>query len=154
MGGLMAAHAGANDKALMAVALISAWNIGGEAAALKSASDRAEEIKSFADSMESLSACTPEALVAEAISHRTEWNLVSYADALATRPLLLITADDGNASDSQALAAAVRNAGGRRATEIHFPTDHPYSDHRIALQAAFVRWLETLASAKPQLRRD
>jgi len=148
MGGLMAAHVGATDKAIMAVALISAWNIGGEAAALRSASDRAQEVKSFAESMESLAGCTPESLVAEALAHQTEWNFVTYADALASRPLLLITSDDGNAPDSQALTAAVFKAGGKAITEVHFPTDHPYSDHRIALQAAFVRWLETLGAVK------
>jgi len=163
MGGLMAAHVGANDKAIIAVALISAWNIGGEAAALRSASDRAQEVKSFAESMESLAGCTPASLVAEAIAHQTEWNFVTYADALATRPLLMFarlvcklmivitwgTSDDGNAPDSQALTAAVFKAGGNAITEVHFPTDHPYSDHRIALQVAFIRWLETLAAAKP-----
>jgi pimeloyl-ACP methyl ester carboxylesterase len=149
MGGLMAAHAAANDKGIVAVALISAWNIGGEAAALTSASDRLQEVKSFSEDMESLAGCTPETLVADALAHQTDWNFVAYANALTTRPLLLITSDDGNAPDSQALAAAVRKAGGKAITEVHFPTDHPYSDHRIALQAAFVQWLETLDSAKP-----
>jgi pimeloyl-ACP methyl ester carboxylesterase len=149
MGGLMAAHAGANDKAIIAVGLISAWNVGGEVAALRSASDHAQEVKSFAESMESLTGCTPEELVAEALAHQTDWNFVTYANALTTRPLLLITSDGGNAPDSHALAAAVRKAGSEAITEVHFPTDHPYSDSRIALQAAFVRWLETLDSAKP-----
>jgi pimeloyl-ACP methyl ester carboxylesterase len=149
LGGLMAAHAGARDKGIMAVALISAWNLGGEVAALRSPADRAQEVKSFAESIESLTGCTPETLMAEALAHQTEWNFVDYANALTSRPLLLITSDDGNAPDSQALATAVRKAGGEGVTEDHFPTDHPYSDHRMALQVAFVRWLETLDSAKP-----
>jgi len=125
-----------------------AWNVGGEVAALKSASDRAQEVKSFAESIESLTGCTPEALTAEAIAHQTEWNFIAYADALASHPLLLITSDDGNAPDSRALATAARKAGDKGITEVHFPTDHPYSDHRIALQAALVRWLEALDAAK------
>ena len=149
MGGLMAAHAAANDQSIFAVALISAWNIGGEAGALKSDSDRAQEVKAFAESMESLTGCTPETLVADALAHQTEWNFIAYANALANRPLLFITSDDGNAPDSEALAAAVRKAGGKKVTQVHFPTDHPYSDHRIALEAAVIRWLETLDSAKP-----
>ena len=149
MGGIMAAHAAARDPSLIAVGMISAWNIGGEMAALKSPSDRAEEVKSFADSMESLAGCTPESLVAEAQAHQVEWDFVTYARALHTRPLLLVTSDDGNAPDSQALAVAVRQAGGQTVTEIHFATDHPYSDHRIALQAALVSWLATLDSAPP-----
>jgi pimeloyl-ACP methyl ester carboxylesterase len=144
MGGLMAAHAAAYDPSIVAVALISAWNLGGEAATLKTESDRAQEIKGLAENMESLTGCTPDSLMAEALAHPIAWNFVTYAPALATRPLLLITADDGNAPDSQALAAAVRQAGGSAVTEVHFPTDHPYSDHRIALQAAFIRWLEAL----------
>jgi acetyl esterase/lipase len=148
MGGLMAAHSAAHDQAIIAVALISAWNLGNETAALKSPSDRAQEVKDFADSMESLAGCTPEGLVTEAIAHQTEWNFVDYASALASRPLLLITADDDSAPDAQRLAVAVRKAGGHALAEIHFPTDHPYSDHRIALQAAFIRWLQSLDSAK------
>ncbi len=144
MGGLMAAHAGAHDQAILAVALISAWNLGGEMAALKSSSDRDEELKGFADSMESLAGCTPESLIAEAMAHRSDWNFVTYAPALASRPLLLITSDDGNGPDTQALAAAVHQAGSKTVTEVHFPTDHSYSDHRMALQAAFVLWLATL----------
>ena len=86
------------------------FSLGGEAAALSSASDRAQEVKSFAESMESLTGCTPEALTSEALAHQTEWNFVTYANALTSRPLLLITSDDGTAPDSQALAAAVRKA--------------------------------------------
>ena len=148
MGGLMAAHAAAKERTIIAVGLISAWNVGGEVAALRSASDRAQEVKAFAESMESLTGCTPETLVADALAHQDEGNFIAYADALANRPLLLITSDDGNAPDSQALAAAARKAGNKAITEVHFPTDHPYSDHRIALEAAFIRWLETLVSAK------
>jgi acetyl esterase/lipase len=144
MGGEMAAHCSANDKAIIGAALISAWNIGGEVAAVRTDADRSREIADFADDMESLVGCTPEGLLSEAVAHKSEWNFISYAEALASRPLLVVTSDDGNAPDSSALAAAIRKAGGTVVTEVHFPTDHPFSDHRIALQAALVRWLETL----------
>jgi len=149
MGGLMAAHSCVHDNAIIGAVLISAWNIGGEVAAVKTDADHSQEIASFADSMESLVGCTPEGLFSEAVAHKSEWNFVTYAEALASRPLLVVTSDDGNAPDSDALVAAIGKAGGTAVTEIHFPTDHPYSDHRIALQAAVVRWLETLEPAKP-----
>jgi 5-enolpyruvylshikimate-3-phosphate synthase len=28
-------------------------------------------------------------------------------------------------------------------------TDHPFSDHRIAMQAAIVNWLEAITKARP-----
>jgi uncharacterized protein len=149
MGGLMAAHSCANDKAIIGAILISAWNIGGEVAAVKTDADHTQEIAALADSMESLAGCTPEGLFSEAVAHKSEWNFITYAEALASRPLLVVTSDDGNAPDSDALLAAMGKAGGTATTEVHFPTDHPYSDHRIALQAAVVRWLETLEPAKP-----
>jgi acetyl esterase/lipase len=149
MGGLMAAHSCANDRAVIGAVLISAWNIGGEVAAVKTDADRSQEIASFADSMESLVGCTPEGLFSEAVAHKSEWNFITYAEALASRPLLVVTSDDGNAPDSDALVAAMGKARGMAVTEVHFPADHPYSDHRIALQAAVVRWLETLEPAKP-----
>jgi len=149
MGGLMAAHSCMRDKSIIGAILISAWNVGGEVAAVKTDADRSQEIASFADSMESLVGCTPEGLFSEAMAHRSEWNFTAYAEALASRPLLVVTSDDGNAPDSDALVAAIRKVGGTAVTEIHFPTDHPYSDHRIALQAAVVRWLETLEPENP-----
>jgi hypothetical protein len=99
--------------------------------------------------MESLSGCTPAGLTAEMIAHQAEWNFISFAPALKNRPLLLTTADDGNTPDAEALLAAVRKAGGRTISEVYFATDHSYSDDRIGLAAAFVRWLQTLALAQP-----
>jgi hypothetical protein len=59
---------------------------------------------------------------------------------LKTRPVLIVTSDDGLAPGSAKLAAALR-AGGGAVSEIHFPTDHSYSDHRIALESAVLDWL-------------
>jgi uncharacterized protein len=148
MGGLMAAHSCANDKAIIGAVLISAWNIGGEVADVKTGAQQSQEIASFADSMESLVGCTPGELFSEAVAHKSEWNFITYAESLASRPLLVVTSDDGNAPDSYALMSAMGKAGAKAVTEVHFPTDHLYSDHRIALQAAVIRWLEALEPAK------
>jgi hypothetical protein len=39
----------------------------------------------------------------------------------------------------------VRARGNRNVTTVHFATDHSYSDKRIALESAVIRWLETMA---------
>jgi 5-enolpyruvylshikimate-3-phosphate synthase len=36
-----------------------------------------------------------------------------------------------------------------KVTEQHMHTDHPFSDHRIAMQAAIVNWLEAITKARP-----
>ncbi len=96
MGGFMAAHAGANDKTLIGVAMISAWNIGAKAALAKSDSDRAKLAASMAGDLDGLAGCTAASLTADALSHQAEWNFIDYAGALATHPLLLISSNDGN----------------------------------------------------------
>jgi len=61
---------------------------------------------------------------------------------------LVLTSDDGRADQSGALAKTVQAAGGTRLTIDHVATDHSWSDHRIALQARVVTWLQGLV-AKP-----
>jgi hypothetical protein len=73
----------------------------------------------------------------EALAHTADWDFVTWAPQLANRPALLVTADDGSWADSHRLAAGLRDVA-----EIHMATDHPFSDHRIALESEVVGWLE------------
>ena len=70
------------------------------------------------------------------------------APGLTQVPMLVLTSDDGLASQSDVLTKAVKAAGGTKMTADHIATDHSWSDHRIALQAKVVTWLQGLA-AKP-----
>ncbi len=97
-----------------------------------------------AEGLAPLSGCTPEGLARELIAHGAEWDLNGYAGALMTRPLLVVSSDDGLAKADQALVDALRTKGAKRVTSLHFPTDHSYSDHRIALSAAVIEWLGTV----------
>jgi hypothetical protein len=65
------------------------------------------------------------------------------AAKLATRPMLVITSDDGLAPQNDALVEALHRTGNKRVNSTHMATDHSYSDHRIALQQTV---LEALAS--------
>ncbi len=67
---------------------------------------------------------------------------MDYTPALKTRPVLIITANDGLTPDNVRLGKALQGAGAKDVSEIHMETDHPYSDHRIALEAAIVTWLQ------------
>ncbi|HTP70234.1 MAG TPA: alpha/beta fold hydrolase [Dongiaceae bacterium] len=136
MGGFLALYTAARNSEVGGVAAIAAWNLGpsslrAPSTTFKSASPR-------------LAGSTAEGLRKEANDHSVEWNYVGYAEALKSRALLVLEAKDGNTGDNQALAEAARKAGGTHVTEILADTDHVFSDHRIALQAAVLTWLESM----------
>ena len=143
MGGMAASIVGRDNPGLIGVGMISAADfgaIGGGAIP----GGKAGLTNFMSENMESLAGVTPAMLADEAISHAKTWEFVEYAPGLAKHKLLLVTSDDGLAKASDALAAAVRKQGGKAVTEVHLATDHSYSGSRIALEAAVLRWLETL----------
>ena len=52
--------------------------------------------------------------------------------------------DDGLAQENDAFAAALRKAGDTHVATQHFATDHAYSDKRIELSQAVLKWLAGL----------
>ncbi len=148
MGGFMAAYSGAQDPGIRAVALISAANFGGMAAAARSHNEAAapKDIATHlaAEGMAPLAGCTPDSLAHELLDHGAEWNISSLGPKLAPRPVLIVTSDDGSEPSSAALAEGLDKAGDHAVTKIHMPTDHPYSDHRIELEKTVLDWLTKL----------
>ena len=94
--------------------------------------------------MAPLAGCTPESLAKEVIANADAWNIPSLAPALAARPMLVITSDDGFTPSNDAFVAALHKAGATRVTTLHLATDHSYSDKRIALQTAVLAFLASL----------
>jgi len=148
MGGFMASYAAAQDTAIQAIGMISAWDIGREGlAAVKSGNEEAA-VKPLAASLAEnglapLAGCTAESLAREILANRSKWEFVDYAGRLAPRPVLITTSDDGLAPSEEALAEALRKAGDANVKLVHMATDHGYSDHRIALETAVIEWLES-----------
>ena len=140
MGGFMAAYTAAHDPGVYALCMLAAWNIG--PTILRSADNgRADNYK---NSSPRLAGTTPEGLMAEAKSNALKWNYVDYADALKSRPVLVIESKDRNREDNHAMLEALRTAGNTLVVEKYMETDHSFSDHRIALQAAILEWLQSL----------
>jgi len=151
MGGYMVASAAAHDPKIAGVIMISAWNIGASfppdsAGATEIAKAKQSGAESFAaeNDVVPLAGCTAESLIDEAYRHRKEWNFDSFAPALASRPVLVLTSNDGLGPADHAFVAALQKAGSTRGTEIHFETDHAYSGQRIALATAVLNWLAKL----------
>jgi pimeloyl-ACP methyl ester carboxylesterase len=134
MGGFAVASAGAHNPRVAAVVMISAWNIAGPFATFVQGQTK--------NDLAPLAGCTAETLGHEVFQSRATLNFLSFASALASRPVTIITSDDGLTPDNDKLLSALEKAGDRHAKGLHIATDHSYSDHRIALQQAVLDALE------------
>jgi pimeloyl-ACP methyl ester carboxylesterase len=143
MGAFAAAQYAATHNDAAAVLLIDAWNVGADGVSVRGdEAKRAELVAQFDDLGNSLVGADAQSLANE-VEHSPEaWNLLTLAPALKRYPVLLVWADRGIADQNQTLAAAIRKAGAKQLTTTHFPSDHAFSDHRIALSRAVVAWLE------------
>ena len=145
MGGYMAVSATAHHPKIRAAVLISAASLGHRFAGLK-AEDKDKAVALYESKVNPvdllpLANTTAAALGAEVFDHREEWDFLTLAPALGKRPVLLITADDGTGPNSEALFQALQQAGNTQSAHIQIKTDHPFSDHRIALETDIVNWL-------------
>jgi pimeloyl-ACP methyl ester carboxylesterase len=134
MGGFLVSYVAAHDPDIAGVAMISAWNLG--ASMSRPPDERRSE--TFRTASPRLAGTTPDGLMSEARQNAAKWNYLDYVGALKTRPVLIVESHDGNVSDNKALAEALRKAGDPQVAE----ADHVYSDHRMALQAAVLDWLQ------------
>jgi len=146
MGGFASAAHARTDERLLGVVLIDAWNAGvtGEEMSRVSGAARATlAAKNFDDLGNSLQGATASSIADELAAHRTDWNCMSWSKDLTRRPLLVIGAAQALGEDNRLLAEAVGRAGGK-VTAVTLPSDHSFQDHRIALAARVVNWLESL----------
>jgi pimeloyl-ACP methyl ester carboxylesterase len=144
MGGFMAARASA-DADVLGTALIDAWDIAAERATLADPAQRQALIdQELAGDMPPLAGTSIDAILAEIEAGEHSLSLRALLPALARRPLLVIGARRGGGAASADYVARARAVGGRAVTGLTMDTDHSFSDHRIALAAALVEWLESL----------
>jgi pimeloyl-ACP methyl ester carboxylesterase len=153
MGGMVAAHVGALDKNIWAVALISAADMAGRTKVPDSisAEDRKKVQAKVAATLEGeglapLAGCTAQGLAAELMAHADEWKLAGNAVRLSSHPVLVITSDDGLAPFNDELFAGLQAAGDTEAKEVHIATDHSYNSKRIELEQAVLDGLNYLTN--------
>jgi len=137
MGGWMALATGAADAKVRGVIAVSAADMPGQAGDGVTKYGATAVIKGCVptvnDAFAALAGDTPEAACKELIDHAAQWSFSNDVKGLATRPVFLITSDDGYGPSAEALAKALRAAGSTQVHEDHLATDHSYSDKRIAL---------------------
>jgi pimeloyl-ACP methyl ester carboxylesterase len=146
MGGFASAAHARSDAGLLGVVLIDAWNVGATGDKLSKATGikrAALAYKEFDDLGNSLHGATPTSIAEEIVAHRADWNYLSWATELTRRPLLVIGASRALGEENRQLAEAVTGAGGK-VTAVTLPSDHSFQDHRIALAAEVINWLQKL----------
>jgi len=154
MGGFMAASASAaRPSAVAGTILIDAWNIGGDPRF--SMLDEKVLADNLSPDTAPLAGTSPEALIAEVERDKAKLDLAALSRTIAERPVLMIGAERGIGRMTTALAAAARQAHPDTVTEVQYPTDHSFSDSRIALESQVLRWLArfdpTIAPTGPAL---
>ena len=142
MGGATAFMAAAGATGLDGLILLDAWNIADGTS--KGAISREELVRGFDDFGNSLRGATPESVADEVIAKRNQWDLPANASRLRDLPILTVTAKYGGAAENVRTTTSLRARGNLRVTAIEMDTDHPYSDHRMALAAAVTGWLQQL----------
>jgi pimeloyl-ACP methyl ester carboxylesterase len=139
MGGWVVVHTAARDHHLMGAVLISAADVGKQGEM-----PRDRVLALLADCMGPLAGVTPENMADEMQALSRKFRFENAASNLTQMPLLLLTADDGFAPDSNALVHTIQELGGQDVTVIHASTDHNWSDHRIVLESIIINWLDRL----------
>jgi pimeloyl-ACP methyl ester carboxylesterase len=79
------------------------------------------------------------ALVAEVKANAERWDVLAYAPKLRERRVLLV--GSSNRSEHDSLVTALGGPQAQGLTAHWWPTDHSFSDRRIALARAIVDWL-------------
>jgi dienelactone hydrolase len=95
-GGFLAGYEGSHDPDIIAIGIISATNLGRINFDPK---ERDSRLKRWQTQLHPVHGATASDLFAEAERHAKEWDYVQWADALRTRPVLLVEADDQNHTD-------------------------------------------------------
>ena len=142
MGGWVAVETTAHDKGLLGTVIISAGDLGNAGVGAKVA--RAQIVGFMESNREALAGVTGETMTDELAAHGAEWTFATAAPKLTHSRLLVLYGDDFVTADSVKLLAAIKAAGGDMVQSAHVPTDHSWSDHRIALEALVINWLQSL----------
>jgi len=150
MGGMMAASAVAGDSRVVGAFLIDPWDIAHDAKTLadpaKLAAFKRDEL---AGDMPPLAGTTEDALIAEIMSASPRINLAATMPKLADRPLTIVYAEFGvGDAEKHRIEIAARAAHPKRLELTTWPTDHPFSDRRIALASALVAWLHQFEAGR------
>lgn len=139
MGGWVTVMTAAHDHALAGAILISAADMG-----QLGKMEHTKLVAEMADNMEALAGVTAESMANEDAQNARAFGFANAIPGLKDVPMLILSANDGLAPQTDALIQAIRAEGGHNIKAIHAPTDHSWSDRRIFLESTVINWLTAL----------
>ncbi len=152
-GGYVAACALAKTPGILGTALIAPWDISYDHEAwgkLPPAQGIEAGKAAFDDIDGRLTGADAASLTKDILRDGSQFDLSAFSAALAAKPLFLATATHDDPDDQAiGLLAALKRQPNASMTKAVMDTDHPFNDHRIALEIAVLRWLTTLPGAAP-----
>jgi pimeloyl-ACP methyl ester carboxylesterase len=148
MGGFMAAEAAAAEPRVAGLFLIDPWDPAQTVAALATPQGEAGWKAEVAGDLPPLSGASYESLTAEIKGDTQKFDLGRKLVGYGRRPLTIIGAERGIGAMARKVGADAQSANPNTRLMV-WPTDHSFSDKRIALADALVRFL---AGVAPTLR--
>lgn len=144
MGGFMAADAAAAEPRVAGLFLIDPWDPSQTAATLDTPAVEAAWKAEVAGDLPPLSGATYDSLTAEIRGNSEKFDLGRRLAGYGRRPLTILGAEKGIGAQARKVAADAQGAN-PSARLMVWPTDHSFSDKRIALADALVRFLSGVA---------
>lgn len=148
MGGFAATDAAADDGNVAGLFLIDAWDPAMTVASLKTPEGEAAWKAEVASDLPPLVGATYESLTAEITENSEHFDLGRRVIGYGPRPIMLVGAERGLAAMTREAAADAQSVQ-PNARLIVLPTDHGFSDRRIALADMLVRWLDQILPPLP-----
>lgn len=144
MGGFMAADSAAAEPHVAGLFLIDPWDPSQTAVALSTSKGEADWKAEVAGDLPPLHGATYDSLTSEIKSGTTKFDLGRRLSTYGRRPLTIVAAERGLGSEARKVASDAQSAN-PDARLMVWPTDHSFSDKRIALADALVRFLAGVA---------
>ncbi|WP_150290437.1 alpha/beta hydrolase [Sphingobium estronivorans] len=144
MGGFMAADVAAAEPHVAGLFLIDPWDPAETVAALSTPQGEAGWKEEVAGDLPPLKGATYESLTGEIRANGEKFDLGRQLVGYGRRPLTIIGAERGIGAMARKVTADAQSANPDTRLMV-WPTDHSFSDKRIALADALVRFLKQIA---------
>ena len=144
MGGFMAADVAAAEPHVAGLFLIDPWDPAETAAALSTPQGEAAWKAEVAGDLPPLHGASYDSLTAEISGNVEKFDLGRRLVGYGRRPLVIIGAERGIGAMARKVTADAQSANPDTRLMV-WPTDHGFSDKRIALADALVRFLKQIA---------
>ena len=139
MGGWITAQTFAQDQDLLGAVLISPGDL-----AMIGSQGRDATISFLVEDRETIAETDNDTLADEVLAHTEDWKMAALAPRLKDRRLLVLYSKDGLESHALSLIEPLKAMKSKALAASYTATDHAWSDHRIALEAQVINWLQAL----------